>query len=85
MNQKNYMITKDMIVNDVVNKYPQTNEIFTKYGVDTCCGGVQSIEKTVAACNVNLDEVLKTLNEAVPGWRRNNRKYNGKRNYNAQS
>ena len=66
MNQKNYTITKDMIVNDVVNNYPQTNEIFTKYGVDTCCGGVQSIEKTVAACNVNLDEVLKTLNEVVP-------------------
>jgi len=66
MNQKRYAITKDMIVNDVVNTYPQTNEIFTRYGVDTCCGGVQSIEKTVAACNVNLDEVLKTLNEAVP-------------------
>ncbi|MCR4289841.1 MAG: DUF542 domain-containing protein [Candidatus Scalindua sp.] len=66
MNQKNYTITKDMIVNDVVNNYPQTNEIFTKYGVDTCCGGIQSIEKTAAACNVNLDEVLKTLNEAVP-------------------
>ena len=66
MDQKNYVINKDMIVNDVVNNYPQTNEIFTKYGVDTCCGGVQSIEKTVAACNVNLDEVLKTLNEAVP-------------------
>jgi len=66
MNQKNYTITKDMIVNDVVNKYPQTNEIFTRYGVDTCCGGIQSIEKTAAACNVNLDEVLKTLNEAIP-------------------
>jgi iron-sulfur cluster repair protein YtfE (RIC family) len=66
MNQKNYTITKDMVVNDVVNKYPQTNEIFTKYGVDTCCGGIQSIEKTATACNVNLDEVLKTLNEAIP-------------------
>ena len=66
MDQKNYIITKDMIVNDIVNKYPQTNEIFTKYGVDTCCGGIQSIEKTAAACNVNLDEVLKTLNEAIP-------------------
>ena len=66
MNKNNYTITKDMIVNDVVNQYPQTNEIFTKYGVDTCCGGIQSIEKTAAACNVNLDEVLKTLNEAIP-------------------
>lgn len=66
MNQQNYKITKDMIVNDVVNQYPKTSEIFTKYGVDTCCGGVQSIEKTVAACNVNLDEVLNALNEVVP-------------------
>ncbi|MHC4307987.1 MAG: DUF542 domain-containing protein, partial [Planctomycetota bacterium] len=66
MNQKNYKITKDMIVNDVVNQYPKTAEIFTKYGVDTCCGGVQSIEKTVAACNVNIDEVLIALNAVVP-------------------
>ncbi len=66
MNQKNFKITKDMVVNDVVNQYPKTAEIFTKYGVDTCCGGVQSIEKTVAACNVNIDEVLFALNAVVP-------------------
>ncbi len=66
MSQKNYKITKDMVVNDVVNQYPKTAEIFTKYGVDTCCGGVQSIEKTVAACNVNIDEVLIALNAVVP-------------------
>ncbi len=66
MSQKNYKITKDMIVNDVVNQYPKTAELFTKYGVDTCCGGVQSIEKTVAACNVNIDEVLAALNAVVP-------------------
>ncbi len=66
MNPKNFKITKDMVVNDVVNQYPKTAEIFTKYGVDTCCGGVQSIEKTVAACNVNIDEVLIALNAVVP-------------------
>jgi iron-sulfur cluster repair protein YtfE (RIC family) len=66
MSEKKFKITKDMVVNDVVNQYPKTTEIFTKYGVDTCCGGVQSIEKTVAACNVNIDEVLIALNAVVP-------------------
>ncbi len=66
MNQKNYTITKDMIVNDVVNNYPQTNEIFTKYGVDTCCGGVQSIEKQLLPVTLIWMRYLKTLNEVVP-------------------
>ena len=58
-------ITKDMIVNDVTVKYPHTAEILTKYGVDTCCGGVQSIEKTAIACNVNVDNLIKVLNESL--------------------
>ncbi len=61
------VITKDMIVNEVINKYPETDKIFTRYGVDMCCGGVQSVEKTAIACNVkNLDELVDALNEVVP-------------------
>ncbi|MFQ5964241.1 MAG: DUF542 domain-containing protein [Candidatus Scalinduaceae bacterium] len=66
MSEKIHKITKDMIVDSVINKYPQTSEIFTRYGVDTCCGGVQSIEKTAAACNVNLEEFLDALNKSIP-------------------
>lgn len=67
MNPDKYVITKDTIVNEVINKYPETDKIFTRYGVDMCCGGVQSIEKTAIACNVkNLDELVDALNEAIP-------------------
>ncbi|NOG86072.1 MAG: DUF542 domain-containing protein [Planctomycetes bacterium] len=59
-------ITKDMVVNDVTEKYPQTTEIFNRYGVDTCCGGVQSIEKTAIACNVDVDNLIKELNTSLP-------------------
>ena len=67
MNPYKFVITKDMIVNEVINKYPETDKIFARYGVDMCCGGVQSIEKTAQACNVkNLDELVEALNKAIP-------------------
>ncbi|MBO1224571.1 MAG: DUF542 domain-containing protein [Candidatus Scalindua sediminis] len=65
MNEMARKITKEMIVNEVTVKYPHTAEIFTKHGLDMCCGGIQSIEKTAAACSVNLEELLDVLNKSV--------------------
>ncbi|MFQ5714044.1 MAG: DUF542 domain-containing protein [Candidatus Scalinduaceae bacterium] len=65
MNEMGRKITKEMIVNAVTVKYPHTAEIFTKFGLDMCCGGIQSIEKTAAACSVNLEELLDVLNKSV--------------------
>ncbi|MHC4183100.1 MAG: DUF542 domain-containing protein, partial [Planctomycetota bacterium] len=65
MNEMARKITKEMIVNEVTVKYPHTAEIFTKHGLDMCCGGVQSIEKTAVACNVNLEELLDVLNQSL--------------------
>jgi iron-sulfur cluster repair protein YtfE (RIC family) len=67
MSPDKFVITKDTIVNEVINKYPESDKVFTKFGVDMCCGGVQSIEKTAIACNVkNLDELIDALNEVIP-------------------
>jgi iron-sulfur cluster repair protein YtfE (RIC family) len=65
MNEMARKITKEMIVNEVTVKYPHTAELFTKHGLDMCCGGVQSIEKTAIACNVNLEELLDALNQSL--------------------
>jgi iron-sulfur cluster repair protein YtfE (RIC family) len=65
MNEMARKITKEMIVNEVTVKYPHTAELFTKHGLDMCCGGVQSIEKTAIACNVNLEELLDVLNQSL--------------------
>ncbi|MCS7048236.1 MAG: DUF542 domain-containing protein [Verrucomicrobiae bacterium] len=63
-------ITKDMIVREVVEKYPQTINVFRKHRVDFCCGGAHSIEETARArgCR-DLEALLRDLNEAVAGLR----------------
>jgi len=59
------MITKDMIINDIIKRYPQTIAVFNKYHVDSCCGGGQSIEKTAARDGVDVDKLVEALNDAV--------------------
>jgi len=58
-------ITGDMIINDVIRKYPETIAVFNAFRVDSCCGGGQSIEKTAAADGVDLAALLEALNRAV--------------------
>lgn len=66
MSESKNKITKDMIVNEVTVKYPHSAEILAKHGVDMCCGGVQSIEKTATACSVDVDALMVALNESFP-------------------
>ena len=58
-------ITKDMIINEVIKKYPQTISVFNRFGVDACCGGGQSIERTATADGINVSALLITLNEVT--------------------
>ncbi|HHT9118884.1 MAG TPA: DUF542 domain-containing protein [Candidatus Hypogeohydataceae bacterium YC38] len=59
------LVTKDMIINDVIRKYPKTMKVFKDFKVDSCCGGGFSIEKTARADGVDLVSLLKALNGAV--------------------
>jgi len=58
-------ITKDMIINDVINKYPETMKVFNDFNVDSCCGGGQSIAATAAIGNVDIPKLMKALNEVI--------------------
>ena len=58
-------ITKDMIINDVVSKYPKSMKVFNDFKVDSCCGGGQSIATTAAVGNVNIPELMEALNKAI--------------------
>ncbi len=58
-------ITKDMIINDVIKKYPKTITVFSKFKVDSCCGGAGSIEKTAAMSGVDIDSLLQALNKVA--------------------
>jgi regulator of cell morphogenesis and NO signaling len=59
------IITKDMIINDVIQKYPKTITVFSKFKVDSCCGGGVSIEKTAGMSGVDIDSLLQALNKAA--------------------
>ena len=41
-------ITGDMVINEVIKKYPATIKVFNDYRVDSCCGGGAPIEVTAA-------------------------------------
>ncbi len=61
------VITKDMVINDVIKKYPKTITVFSNFKVDSCCGGGFSIEKTAGMSGIDMDALLKSLNKAATG------------------
>lgn len=61
-------ITKDMGILEVVQKYPQTIEIFQNSGMG-CLGCAaarfESIEQGAGAHGIDVDQLIENLNKAV--------------------
>lgn len=64
------VITKDMSIIDVVEKYPKAMEVFMSYGMG-CLGCVaarfENIEQGAMAHGIDVDELIADLNKAVAG------------------
>lgn len=60
------MITKEMSINEVIAKYPHTLKIFNEFNFDSCCGGAETLEKSAKDKNIDVEVVLKKLNEINP-------------------
>lgn len=58
-------ISSDMIINDVIIRYPETIRVFNRFNVDACCGGGASIEATAEADGVDVQALLLALNQAA--------------------
>lgn len=58
-------VKKDLVVNDCIKLYPNTIGVFTRFNIDSCCGGAVSIEEAAARDGAPLEELLKALNEAA--------------------
>ncbi len=62
-------ITKDMAIGEVVQKYPQTIEVFLKHGL-MCFGCAiarfENVEQGAVAHGINVESLIKDLNAAVP-------------------
>jgi len=61
-------ITKDMPIGEVVNKYPQTIEVFFKHGLH-CIGcaaaAFENIEQGAQAHGIDIKKLILDLNKAI--------------------
>lgn len=59
------MITKDMSITEVVDKYPRSAEVFMRYGMH-CFGCMaarfENIEQGATAHGIDVDMMMKELN-----------------------
>ncbi|MEK7841516.1 MAG: DUF542 domain-containing protein [Deltaproteobacteria bacterium] len=58
-------ITQTMVVNDAIKLYPDTIGVFSKFHIDSCCGGAVSIEDAAKRDKADLNALLKKLNEVA--------------------
>jgi regulator of cell morphogenesis and NO signaling len=59
------VITGGMTVNEVSNRFPQTLPVFHAAGIDSCCGGAKPIAKVAESHGLDLDALLRLLNETA--------------------
>ncbi|MDA8122447.1 MAG: DUF1858 domain-containing protein [Deltaproteobacteria bacterium] len=64
------MIHKDMKIEDVLRKFPQTIPVFARFGVD--CAGCQlsefeNLEHGAKVHGIDLEALLASLNESLKG------------------
>ena len=64
------VITKDMSIGEVVQKYPQTIEVFLRHGL-MCFGCAvarfENVEQGAVAHGIPVDALMQDLNAAVNG------------------
>lgn len=65
---KKEVITKEMSIGECVSKHPETIPVFMRNGLH-CIGCVvaayENIEQGATAHGINVDKLMKELNEAV--------------------
>lgn len=61
-------ITKDMSLGEVIQKYPETFDVFAKHGLH-CAGCViaqfENIEQGATAHGIDVDKLVEDLNKVV--------------------
>ncbi len=60
--------TPTQTVNETIARNPETVRVFTRFGIDACCGGALPIAEAARRHGVALDVLLAALREvASPG------------------
>lgn len=62
------MITRDMIIADIIRNYPQTLPVFQRYRLECCecqIADIETLEHGAGVHKVGIDEILAALNESL--------------------
>ena len=64
------MIRKDMKIEDVLRKYPQTIPVFQRFGIDCAecqLSGYEDLEHGAKVHGIDPDQLLRDLNACLAG------------------
>jgi len=62
------LICKDMVIKDIIEKYPQTFPVFQQFqmGCLGCSGALfETLEQGASAHGINVDAMVEALNEVI--------------------
>lgn len=62
------LIRRDMLVRDIRNRYPQTRDVFERFGVRTPCWDC-SVAEVAHRSGVSVEELLAALNDVIASWK----------------
>lgn len=58
-------VNKEMVVNNCIKLFPKTIGVFTRFHIDSCCGGAVPIEDAARRDGAPLDDLMTALDEAA--------------------
>lgn len=62
------MITRDMTIEEVIRRYPETIPVFKKFGLDCMecqIASFEAVEHGAGVHQVNVERLLEELNKAI--------------------
>jgi regulator of cell morphogenesis and NO signaling len=61
--QINLTLDASWTINETIAQFPETITLFNSFGIDTCCGGDETIEAAARNGEIDLDAFLARLRE----------------------
>jgi regulator of cell morphogenesis and NO signaling len=59
------IIDESALITDIVTLDYRTADVFTRHGIDYCCGGKMSLSMACQIRNLNVEEIKKELNNSI--------------------
>ena len=58
-------LSSDMTVNEVIRAFPASVEVFSRFGIDSCCGGALPLLEAAARHRIEEEALLTALRAAI--------------------